>query len=63
MTDKRLMLINDCIKMNMEIIANSTKALQKCGNNAEMTTYFRKSIERSKEAIKFNQNLKIEWKL
>ena len=59
-TDPRLVLINESIKTNMHIIQHSMQAMKNSENDME---YLQHSIDRSKQQIKFNLEMKAKWKL
>jgi hypothetical protein len=51
-------LADDCIKINMQIIENSTKRLSQ---QSSLADYFKESIEKSKKDIKEMMFLKMKW--
>jgi hypothetical protein len=56
-----LNLVDDCIKINMKIIENSTKSLAQQGHSNTMITYFKESITKSKEDMRFMMLMKSKW--
>lgn len=54
-------LANDCIKINMEIISNSTRALTRPNLKENEISYFRHAIEYSKTDMKNMTELKKRW--
>jgi hypothetical protein len=61
--DQRLTLINESIATNMAIISNSMRALANPDNDKTIIEYLQQSIDRSKQQIKFNLEMKAKWKL
>ena len=55
-------LADDCIRINMEIITNSTRQLAQPGHDNANIIYFRHAIEYSKQDIKQINELKKKWK-
>jgi hypothetical protein len=51
-------LADDCIKIDMQIIENSTKRLSQQSGLAD---YFKESIEKAKKDIKEMMLLKMKW--
>lgn len=54
-------LANDCIKINMEIISNSTRALTRPNLSESQMRYFKHAIEYSKADLKNMNELKKRW--
>jgi len=63
MTDQRLSMINESIRTDMDIIANTSKIIQQNILNSDEIKYFKHVIEFNKKDIKELLDLKKKWNL